>query len=147
MTDDQLELGPIDYVVLEWPTGEPSGEAAPMILDLVNRGIIRVLDIAFLAKGEDGSSAALDLGAFTEAGGSGFELFEGASTGILDAEDLEEAANALEPGTIAAVLIWENRFIAPIAAALRRSGGQLVDSGRIPAENLLAALDIVEAAH
>jgi Family of unknown function (DUF6325) len=146
MTDDQLELGPIDYIVLEWPTGGPSGEAAPMILDLVKRGTIRVLDVAFLAKGEDGTSVVLDLGAFTEAGGGGFEVLDGASSGLLDDEDLEEAAAALEPGTIAAVLIWENRWIAPIAAALRRSGGQLVDSGRIPAERLIASLDYAEAA-
>ena len=144
MTTDKLdELGPIDYVVLEWPTGEPSGEAAPMIVDLVDRGIIRILDIAFLAKGEDGSSGVLDLGAFTN--DDRFGEFEGASSGLLSEEDLEEAASAMNPGTVAAVLVWENRWIAPIAAALRRSGGELVATGRIPVDAILRSLDVVES--
>jgi uncharacterized protein DUF6325 len=144
MADDQLdELGPIDYAVLEWPAGSaPSGEAAPMIVDLVGRGIIRIIDVAFLAKGEDGSVATLDLGAF----GAGFEEFEGASSGVLGDEDLEEAAAALEPGATAAIIVWENHFLAPIASALRRSGGQLVATGRIPIQDLLATLDLVETA-
>ena len=113
-----------------------------MIVDLVDRGIIRIIDIAFVAKGADGSVSALDLGAF----GEGFEEFEGASTGLLGEEDLEEAGAALEPDTIAAVIVWENHFLAPIGAALRRSGGQLVASGRIPIQDLAALLDVVEAA-
>jgi hypothetical protein len=142
MASDPLdELGPIDYAVLEWPPGTaPSGEAAPLIVDLVDRGLIRILDVAFLAKGEDGSVAALDLGAF----GAGFEEFEGASSGLLGDEDLEEAATALEPGATAAIIVWENHFLAPTAAALRRSGGQMVATGRIPIQALVAALDLVE---
>jgi hypothetical protein len=144
MAQDQLdELGPIDYVVLEWPSGSaPSGEAAPMIVDLIDRGIVRIIDIAFVAKGADGSVSTLDLGGF----GAGFEVFEGAASGLLGDDDLEEAGAALEPDTIAAVLVWENRFLAPIGAALRRSGGQLVATGRIPAQDLVAALEIIEAA-
>lgn len=142
---DRDELGPIDYVVLEWPTGEPNGEAAPMILDLVEKGFIRILDIAFLAKGEDGSVGSLDLGAFSN--DDRFGEFEGASTGLLTEEDLEEAATALNPGTIAAVLVWENRWMAPIAAALHRSGGEVAATGRIPVEAILESLDLVEAAH
>ena len=144
MAQDPLdELGPIDYVVLEWPAGSaPSGEAAPMIIDLVDRGLIRIIDIAFIAKGDDGSVSGLDLGAF----GAGFEEFEGASSGLLGEEDLEEAGSALEPGTIAAVMVWENHFLAPIASALRRSGGQLVATGRIPVQDLATLLDVVEAA-
>ena len=144
MAQDPLdELGPIDYVVLEWPAGSaPSGEAAPMIIDLVDRGLIRIIDIAFIAKGDDGSVSGLDLGAF----GEGFEEFEGASSGLLGEEDLEEAGSALEPGTIAAVMVWENHFLAPIASALRRSGGQLVATGRIPVQDLATLLDVVEAA-
>lgn len=140
--DDFEEMGPIDYVVLEWPAQQPTGEVAPLLIDLVDRGIIRILDIAFLAKGEDGSVAALDLGALD---GGGFEEFEGASSGLLGQEDLEEAATALEPGTTAAILVWENRWAAPVAVALRKSGGQLVASGRIPVQAILASLDAVEA--
>jgi hypothetical protein len=142
--DDLDEMGPIDYIVLEWPAQQPTGEVAPLIIDLVDRGIIRVLDIAFLAKGEDGSVAALDLGTLNGAG-SGFEEFEGASSGLLGDEDLEEAAAALEPGTSAAILVWENRWAAPVAVAVRKSGGQLVASGRIPVQAILASLDAVEA--
>jgi hypothetical protein len=144
MAQDPLdELGPIDYAVLEWPAGTaPSGEAAPMIIDLVDRGLIRIIDVAFVAKGEDGSVAALDLGAF----GAGFEEFEGASSGVLGNEDLEEAATALEPGATAAVIVWENHFLAPIASAIRRSGGQLVATGRIPVQDLVESLDLVETA-
>jgi len=142
--EDFEEMGPIDYVVLEWPTKQPTGEVGPMIIDLVDRGIIRVLDVAFLAKGEDGSVAALDLGALN-GGGAGFEEFEGASSGLLGQDDLEEAATALAPGTTAAIMVWENRWAAPVAVALRKSGGQLVASGRIPVQAILASLDAVEA--
>jgi hypothetical protein len=139
------EMGPIDYVVIEWPGEQPNGEAIPLIIDLVDRGIIRILDVAFLAKGDDGSVAALDLGAI-DGDGSGFEAFEGASSGLIGQDELEDAASVLEPGTSAAVLVWENRWVAPVAVALRRSGGQLVASGRIPVQAILASLDAVEAA-
>ncbi len=96
MTEESvLEMGPIDYVVLEWPGRQPKGDAVPLIIDLVERGIIRVLDIALMVKGEDGSVAAVDLGEFEDPGG--FEAFEGASTGSISQEDLEDAAQALEP--------------------------------------------------
>jgi uncharacterized protein DUF6325 len=139
------ELGPIDYAVFEWPGGQPvAGEVQPRLLDLVDRGIIRILDIAFLTKERDGSVAALELGDLKEAAAA-FAEFEGASSGLLEFSDLQEAAAALEPGTSAAVLVWENRWAAPVAVALRRSGGQLVASGRIPVQAVLAALDSVEA--
>jgi Family of unknown function (DUF6325) len=115
----------------------------PLLLDLVDRGIIRILDIAFLAKDQDGSVAGLELGDLKEVA-EAFAAFEGASSGLLGYEDLQEAANALEPGTSAAVLVWENRWAAPVAAALRRSGGQLVASGRLPVQAILAALDAAE---
>jgi hypothetical protein len=137
---EQLEeMGPVDYVVLEWPKQQPAGEAVPLILDAVDRGIIRILDVALLAKDTDGSVATLELG------GGDFGEFEGASSGLIGEEDLEEAAGVLEPGTSAAVIVWENRWAAPIATALRRSGGQLVASGRIPIQAILASLDAIEA--
>jgi Family of unknown function (DUF6325) len=143
MAEDPLdEMGPIDYIVLEWPGKQPTGEAAPLILDLVDRGLIRVLDVAFMVKGDDGSIAALDAASLDA---TGFGDFDGASTGLMDQADLEEAASVLEPGTCAAVLVWENRWAAPVAAALRRSGGQLVASGRIPVQAILASLEAIEA--
>jgi hypothetical protein len=141
---EQLEeMGPVDYVVLEWPKQQPVGEAAPLILDAVDRGIIRILDVALLAKDSDGTVATMELGALD--GGDAFAEFEGASSGLIGEDDLEEAAGVLEPGTSAAVIVWENRWAAPIASALRRSGGQLVASGRIPVQAILASLDAVEA--
>jgi Family of unknown function (DUF6325) len=142
---EQLEeMGPVDYVVLEWPEARPTGEVAPLLIDLVDRGIIRILDIAFMVKREDGTVDTLELGELN-GDDAGFAQFEGASSGLIGQDDLEEAAAALEPGAGAAVLIWENRWAAPVAIALRRSGGQLVASGRIPVQGLLAALDAVEA--
>ena len=137
-------MGPIDYLLVEWPGRQPTGEAMPHLIDLVDRGLIRILDLTFIARGEDGSVAALelaDLGDEIE----GFADFEGASSGLLGDDDVAEAGNALEPGTSAALLVFENRWAAPFAAAVRRSGGQLVASGRIPVQDVLAALDAVEA--
>ena len=148
MSDEQLEeMGPIDYVVREWAGDQPvTGEVMALLLDLVDRAIIRILDIAFLIKGEDGSVAAID---FADLARKNADLaqFEGASSGLLGQDDLEEAATALEPGTVAGVLVWENRWAAPVAVAMRRSGGQLVASGRIPVQAILAALDATEAIH
>jgi uncharacterized protein DUF6325 len=140
--EDIEEMGPIDYIVLEWPGRQPDGSVAPLIIDLVDRGIIRIIDIAVMVKDEEGQVAALDLAALE----GEFSEFEGASTGLLDQEDLDEAAAALEPGTSAAVLVWENRWAAPVAVAVRKSGGQLVASGRIPVQAIIAALDAAEAA-
>ena len=144
MIEEQFqELGPIDYMVLEWSGDQPvTGEVMPLLLDLVDRGLIRILDLAFLSKDNDGSVSALD---FAELADEALAEFEGASSGLLGQDDLEEAAAALEPGTVAGVLVWENRWAAPIAVALRRSGGQLVASGRIPTQAILAALDASEA--
>lgn len=139
------EMGPIDYLLVEWPGRQPTGEAAPHLIDLVDRGLIRILDLVFLHKDEDGSLARLeiaDLGDQVEA----YADFKGASSGLLSDEDTEEAANALEPGTSAALLVYENRWAAPFASALRRSGGQLVATGRIPIQAVLAALDAADAA-
>ncbi len=146
MSTEELEaMGPIDFLVIAWPGRQPTGEAAPLVVDLVERGIIRVLDLAFIAKAEDGSVAGLeiaDLGQEVEE----LKVFEGASSGLLSDEDAAEAAEALEPGTSAALLVYENRWAAPFATAVRRSGGQLVAFGRIPVQAVLAALDAAEEA-
>ena len=141
--DALLEMGPIDYIVLEWPGRQPDGTVAPLILDLVDRGLIRILDVAFLGKDENGSAYAVDIADIAAA--EAFGVFDGASSGLLRDEDLAEAASVLEPGTTAAVLVWENRWAAPVAVAIRKSGGQLVASGRIPVQALIASLDALEA--
>lgn len=143
--DLDLELGPIDWVVIEWDGDRPRGEdVAPIIIDLVERGIIRLIDIAFVAKDADGSITALDLDHLGP--DSAFAEFDGASSGVVDHEDLADAGEALRPGTAAAIIVWENRWAAPIATALRRTGGQLVATGRIPLEALLMSLEALEAA-
>jgi Family of unknown function (DUF6325) len=147
MTEARLdEMGPIDYVVLEWADDRPAaGEVQPLLLDLVDRGVIRILDIAFLAKDRDGSVTVFEAGGDLNQLAALFAEFEGASSGLLGEDDLQEAAAALDPGTAAAVLVWENRWAAPVAVAVRRSGGQLVASGRIPVQAILASLDATEA--
>ena len=143
MSDTDVELGPIDYLVVEWPAGsQPSGEGLPLLVDLVDRGLIRVLDLAFVRKEEDGSVVGLDL---REAGG-GPELtvFEGASSGLIGQDDYDDAGAAIEPGCSAALLVYENTWAAPFATALRRSGAQLVAGGRIPVNALISALDQLE---
>ena len=144
MSADELEeLGPIDYLIVEWPDRQPSGEVAPLLADLVYRGLIRILDLAFIAKGDDGSVTMLDIGALADESHPLGELV-GASSGLLSEQDAEEAATALHPGTAAAILVYENLWAAPFAVALRRSGAQLVANGRIPVQAVLAALDAAE---
>jgi hypothetical protein len=138
------EMGPIDYLVVEWPDRQPNGEAIPHLIELVDRGLIRIVDLAFIAKGEDGSVVRLEIADLGEDVPE-LAVFEGASSGLLSDEDTDEAASVLEPGTSAALLVFENRWAAPFAAAVRRSGGQLVANGRIPVQALLAALDAAES--
>ncbi|MEU6645182.1 DUF6325 family protein [Saccharomonospora sp. NPDC046836] len=140
------ELGPIDYLVIEFPAGGPTGKAMPLLLDLVERGIVRVLDLEFLSISPDGTItrvAVEDLGGDEELE---LTVFAGAKSGLLDEDDLQEAAAALEPDTSAAILVYENLWAAPLARELRRSGAQLVAGGRIPVQAVLAALDATENA-
>jgi len=140
-----IEMGPIDYLLVEWPDKQPDGQIAPHLIDLVDRGLIRIIDLAIVVKGDDGSVARLEI---SELGDevSAFAEFEGASAGLLSDEDIEEAGGTLEAGTAAALLVYENSWAAPLATAVRRSGAQLVASGRIPINEVIAALDAAEAA-
>jgi hypothetical protein len=139
MSDRDLELGPIDYLVVEFPGNRMTGEGFPLLVDLADRGIIRIMDLVFIRKATDGSVSALTLKDFGR--GVEMEVLEGASSGLLDDADLVEAAKAVEPGCSAGVLVYENRWAAPFAAALRRGGAQLVASGRIPVNAILATLE------
>lgn len=134
------ELGPVDYVVVEWAGREPTGEALPYLMDLIDRGIVRLIDIVFLTKGADGAVAEVEIGEL----GVEFAIFDGAATSILDDTDIAEAATAIEPGSSAAVLVWENLWAAPFATALRNNGGRVVASGRIPVDALLESLGAIE---
>jgi Family of unknown function (DUF6325) len=141
VNDTDVEIGPIDYLIVEWPAGkEPSGEGMPLLVDLVERGIVRVLDLAFVQKQDDGTVVGIDLDALSES----LTVFEGASSGLLGQDDYDEAGAALEPGSSAALLVYENTWAAPFATALRRSGAQLVANGRIPVNAVISALDELE---
>jgi Family of unknown function (DUF6325) len=147
MSTNDIELGPIDFIVVEWPPGkEPNGEGLKHLVDLTDRGLIRVLDLAFVRKVEDGTVEGVAIADLDGDGSLDLVQFEGASSGVLDQEDFDEAGEALEPGTAAAILVYENRWAAPFATALRKSGAQLVASGRIPVNDLLQKLDELEAA-
>jgi hypothetical protein len=135
------EMGPVDYVVVEFPGSGMTGEGLPLLVDLVDRGIIRIIDLLFVKKELDGSLTALEL----SGGGADripeLAVFEGAASGLLGEEDLAEAASVIEPGNSAGVLVYENAWAAPFAAALRRGGAQMVASGRIPLQDLMDALE------
>jgi hypothetical protein len=141
---DLDEMGPIDYLVVEFPGSRMTGEGLPLLVDLVERGIIRILDLLFVKKELDGSVAGVAIADLDKDGKLDLAVFEGASSGLLGKDDIEEAGDVLEPGSSAGILIYENRWAAPFAAALRRGGGQLVASGRIPVQAVLSALDATE---
>jgi hypothetical protein len=145
MSNDIEEMGPIDYLVVEFPGNKMTGEGFPILIDLVERGIIRIIDLAFFTKGEDGSVAGVNI---AELGGGEYDMtvFEGASSGLISSEDADEASALIEPGSSVGILVYENCWAGPFAAALRRGGGQLVAQGRIPIQALLAALDAAEGA-
>jgi hypothetical protein len=141
------DLGPIDIVVIGYPAGAPMrGDAVPLLLDLVERRIIRVLDATFVIKNEDGTFSGFDARDLDDRNVGDFAVFEGASSGILGDADIATAAEAVEPGTAAVIIVYENRWAAPFAAAVRRNGGVLVANDRIPVQEVIRALDAAEAA-
>jgi uncharacterized membrane protein len=145
MTNDLDETGPIDYLVVEFPGNRMTGEAFPLLVDLVDRGLVRILDLVFVRKDTDGSVVALELKDFDGDGELDMSVFAGASSGLIGDDDIQEAGDVLQPGSSAGILVYENRWAAPFAAAVRRSGGQLVASGRLPIQAVLDALDAIEA--
>jgi Family of unknown function (DUF6325) len=145
VTNDLEQMGPIDYLVVEFPGSRMTGEGLPLLVDLVDRGIIRILDFLFVKKELDGSVKGVEIADLDQDGKLDLAVFEGASSGLLDQDDVADAGGVLEPGSSAGILVYENVWAAPFATALRRGGGQLVASGRIPVQALLAALDAAEA--
>jgi hypothetical protein len=147
MEAHDAELGPVDIVVIGFPPDAPmTGEAIPLLLDLVDRGIIRVLDVLFVMENEDGTFSGFEAQDLESDRIGDFKVFEGASSGLLGEEDVATAAEAIEPGTAAVIIVYENRWAGPFVAAVRRNGGMLIDNQRIPAQDLIDALDTVESA-
>jgi Family of unknown function (DUF6325) len=141
------ELGPIDIVVIAYPPDAPmTGEAAPLLVDLVERGIIRVLDVLFVTKNEDGTFSGFDARDLTDKGVGDFAVFEGASSGLLGDDDAAKVADEIEPGSAAVMIVYENRWAAPFIAAVRRNGGEAVAFERIPVQALIDALDELDVA-
>jgi hypothetical protein len=146
-TAEHEELGPIDVAVIAWPPDAPmTGEAAPMLMELVDQGIVRIFDMMFVTKGQDGSVVGFEAKDLSDKDVGDFKVFDGASSGLLGDADAQQAAEAIEPGWSAAVIVYENRWAAPFAAAVRRNGGELLDFQRISPAELIEVLDAAEAA-
>jgi len=135
------ETGPVDYLVVEFPDGRLTGGGFPLLVDLVERGVIRILDLIFVQRQQDGSLDGVVLADLDHDGTLDLAAFEGASSGLVDAGDLADAGEVLTPGSTAAILVYENRWAVPLLTALHRGGGQLVSTGRIPTQALLTAID------
>jgi hypothetical protein len=135
------ELGPVDWIVVEFPGSRFNGEIAPALRDLVERDLIRVLDLLVLKKDNDGSMEAFEISDLDESEIGDLRTYETELALLLSEDDVTAVAAAIEPGSSAAVLVWENTWAAPFGSAVRRSGGQLVASGRIPTQALLAAIE------
>ena len=140
MGDDDV-LGPIDYLAVEFPGGHITGEGFALVLDLVQRGLIRVLDMVFVARAADGTVSRVKLGDVEHGGDVDITRWEGASSGLLDESDRQEVGAAIEVGSLGGILVYENLWAVPLMAALDRNAARLIGSGRIGADDLLAALD------
>ncbi|WP_313408952.1 DUF6325 family protein [Aeromicrobium sp.] len=143
---DEVEWGPVGYLVVEYPGAKMTGEGLRELVALTDRGLIRILDLAFVMKAQDGTVSALAIADLDGDGDLDLAVFEGASSDLLGQDDLDEAGQALTAGSAAAVLLYENRWAAPFVSALRRSGAELVSAGFIPLDDLAEALDTAEAA-
>jgi hypothetical protein len=141
---DVDELGPVDWLVVEFPGSKFNGEIAPKIQDLVDRGIVRILDLLFIRKAEDGSIEAFEISDLDDSEVGVFRAYENAVAHLLSEDDVSALASSMERGATAAVLVWENIWAAPVASAIRHAGGQLVANGRIPIQALLAAIEADE---
>jgi hypothetical protein len=144
MASETEAMGPISYLVVEFPGNKMTGEGFPLLVDLVDRGIIRILDLVFVTRETDGTVRAIDLRDIDHDGQVDLTVFEGASSGLLDESDLADAAPVIEPGSSAGILIFENRWATQFTQALRRGGAQLVAAGYIPQDDVAASLDATD---
>jgi hypothetical protein len=146
MATNEDALGPISYLVVEFPGNKMTGEGFPALVDLVDRGLIRILDLTFVTRNDDGSIVGIELADLDGDGTMDLAVFEGVSSGLLDESDRAEAAAAIEPGSSAGILLFENRWAVPFVQALRNSDAQLIAAGYVPIDALLESLDAIESA-
>jgi hypothetical protein len=144
MADDVEAIGPISYLIVEFPGSKMTGEGLPILVDLVDRGLIRILDLLFVKRDEDGTLTTAELTDLDGDGELDLMIFEGAASGLLDESDLADAAEVVEPGSSAAILLFENRWATPFTQALRRGGAELVAAGYVPLDAIAASLDATE---
>ncbi len=144
MTDEEA-MGPISYLIVEFPGNKMTGEGLPALIDLVDRGVIRILDLRFVTCRADGSVEAVQLREIDTDGQFDLTIFEGVSSGLLDQSDFDDAAKALQQGSSAGILIFENRWATAFVEGMRRGGGELVAAGYIPLADVAASLDATEA--
>jgi hypothetical protein len=137
-------LGPVSYLIVEFPGNKMTGEAFPQLVDLVDRGLIRVLDLEFVMREMDGSMRVIELADIDRDGQFDVAIFEGSNSGLLEDADFADAASTIEPGSSAAIMIFENHWALPFVQALRRSSAQLVAAGYIPQDDLAEALNATE---
>ena len=139
--EDVDELGPVDWIVVEFPGSRFKGEIAPVLVDLVDRGLVRILDLLMLKKDENENLDFYEIADLEEGELVALRSYETALASLRSEEDVMAAAAAVEPGSTAALLVWENSWAAPFGSAVRHAGGQLVASGRIQVQALLAAIE------
>jgi len=138
------DLGPMDYLAVEFPGGRITGDGFAVLLDLVDRGVVRILDLEFVTKSPDGSVGVVDAAGLDTDPGLDLSPFAGASSGILDRSDIDEVGAAIGPGSVAAVLVYEELVIFPLIAAWRRSGARVIAEGQISPDDIVLALDATE---
>jgi len=147
MSNEELELGPVDIVVIGYPPDAPrTGEAIPLFVDLVDRGIVRVLDVLMVQKDDEGNVSGLEIADLDGDGVDDLLVFTGARTGMLGEEDASTAGEALRPGEAALMICFENAWAAPFATAVRRNGGQVLAFERVAAQDVLDTLDALDSA-
>jgi hypothetical protein len=139
------DVGPIDYLALEFPGARLTGEGLTILLDLVDRGIVRLLDLRALKRETDGTVRAVEITDLDGDGTLDLAIFEGIGSGLLDDDDLAQAEELVQPGDAVALLVYENTWAGPFVSAMRRAGAEVIASGRIPADEVIARLDALEA--
>ncbi|MFI2365778.1 DUF6325 family protein [Promicromonospora sp. NPDC019610] len=141
----ELDVGPIDYLAVEFPGSRLQGKGLAALLDLVERGIIRILDLRVARRTVEGDIVAVALTDLDHDGSLDLAVFEGVGSGLLDDEDMAQSVALVAPGDAVGLIVYENTWAGPFVTAMREAGAQVIATGRIPVEDVVAALDALEA--